>query len=157
MPNTSARSKHGRRSRRRVREDPAKNELVSSSLESARQCLLNQDYGTAFVHYLLVLNLAPLFKDLAKVIHINAAVRNLFSLLHKKIVWCSFFMTSSFQESFRFTLFKWSEELDSLGRIQDLFDCYEQALELFPTDEVILNSMGEHLFRYDVMATLKKT
>lgn len=73
MPNTSARSKHGRRSRRRVREDPAKNELVSSSLESARQCLLNQDYGTAFVHYLLVLNLAPLFKDLAKVIHINAA------------------------------------------------------------------------------------
>lgn len=34
-----------------------------------------------------------------------------------------------------------------MGRIQDLFDCYEQALELFPTDEVILNSMGEHLFR----------
>uniref|UniRef100_H3DK34 Protein arginine N-methyltransferase 9 n=1 Tax=Tetraodon nigroviridis TaxID=99883 RepID=H3DK34_TETNG len=116
MPHTSARSKHGRRSRRRGREDPAKNELVSSSLESARQCLLNQDYGTAFVHYLLVLNLAPLFKELAK-------------------------------ESFRFTLFKWTEELDSLGRIHDLFDCYEQALELFPADEVILNSMGEHLFR----------
>lgn len=75
MPNTSARSKHGRRSRRRGREDPAKNELVSSSLESARQCLLNQDYGTAFVHYLLVLNLAPLFKDLAKVICVNAAVK----------------------------------------------------------------------------------
>lgn len=34
-----------------------------------------------------------------------------------------------------------------MGRIQDLFDCYEQALELFPADEVILNSMGEHLFR----------
>uniref|UniRef100_A0A8C8M6K2 Protein arginine N-methyltransferase domain-containing protein n=1 Tax=Oncorhynchus tshawytscha TaxID=74940 RepID=A0A8C8M6K2_ONCTS len=50
-------------------------------------------------------------------------------------------------ESFRFTLFKWADELDSLGRIQDLFDCYEQALELFPTDEVIINSMGEHLFR----------
>lgn len=64
-------------------------------------------------------------------------------------------MMSSFQESFRFTLFKWTEELDSLGRIQDLFDCYEQALELFPTDEVILNSMGEHLFRYHVMATEK--
>lgn len=56
-------------------------------------------------------------------------------------------MTSSFQEAFRFTLFKWTEELDSLGRIHDLFDCYEQALELFPADEVILNSMGEHLFR----------
>ncbi|XP_074543525.1 protein arginine N-methyltransferase 9 [Halichoeres trimaculatus] len=116
MPNASARPRHGRRTRRRRREDPARNELVSSSLESAQQCLFNQDYGTAFVHYLLVLNLAPVFKDFAK-------------------------------ESFRFTLFKWTEELDSVGRIQDLFDCYEQALELFPTDEVILNSMGEHLFR----------
>lgn len=77
MPNTNARSKHGRRSRRRGREDPAKNELVSSSLESARQCLLNQDYGTAFVHYLLVLSLAPLFKDFAKVIHVATAVKNL--------------------------------------------------------------------------------
>ncbi|XP_034087340.1 protein arginine N-methyltransferase 9 [Gymnodraco acuticeps] len=116
MPNASARPKHGRRTRRRRREDPARNELVSSSLESAQQCLFNQDYGTAFVHYLLVLNLAPMFKDFAR-------------------------------ESFRFTLFKWTEELDSVGRIQELFDCYEQALELFPADEVILNSMGEHLFR----------
>ncbi|XP_026159114.1 protein arginine N-methyltransferase 9 [Mastacembelus armatus] len=116
MPNTSARPKHGRRTRRRRREDPARNELVSSSLESAQQCLFSQDYGTAFVHYLLVLNLAPEFKDFAT-------------------------------ESFRFTLFKWAEELDSVGRIQDLFNCYEQALELFPTDEVILNNMGEHLFR----------
>ncbi|KAG8014694.1 Protein arginine N-methyltransferase 9 [Nibea albiflora] len=107
MPNASARPKHGRRTRRRRREDPARNELVSSSLESAQQCLFNQDYGTAFVHYLLVLNLAPVFKDFAR----------------------------------------WTEELDSVGRIQDLFDCYEQALELFPADEVILNSMGEHLFR----------
>ncbi|XP_068606850.1 protein arginine N-methyltransferase 9 [Brachionichthys hirsutus] len=116
MPNASTRLKHGRRARRRHREDPARNELVSNSLESAQQCLLNQDYGTAFVHYLLVLNLAPMFKDFAR-------------------------------ESFRFTLFKWTEELNSVGRIQDLFDCYEQALELFPADEVILNSMGEHLFR----------
>ncbi|XP_014901176.1 protein arginine N-methyltransferase 9 [Poecilia latipinna] len=116
MPNTSARPKHGRRARRRRRVDPARDQLVSSSLESAQQCLLNQDYGTAFVHYLLVLNLAPVFKDFA-------------------------------QDSFRFTLFKWAEELDSVGRIQELFDCYEQALEIFPADEVILNSMGEHLFR----------
>uniref|UniRef100_A0A8C8FAN8 Protein arginine methyltransferase 9 n=1 Tax=Oncorhynchus tshawytscha TaxID=74940 RepID=A0A8C8FAN8_ONCTS len=116
MPNTSTRPKRGRRNRRVPREDPARNELVSRSLESAQQCLFNQDYGTAFVHYLLVLNLAPVLKDFAS-------------------------------ESFRFTLFKWADELDSLGRIQDLFDCYEQALELFPTDEVIINSMGEHLFR----------
>ncbi|XP_018591579.1 protein arginine N-methyltransferase 9 [Scleropages formosus] len=116
MPSATARAKRVRRARRTPRDDPARNELVSRSLESAQQCLLNQDYGTAFVHYLLVLNLAPVLKDFAR-------------------------------ESFRFTLFKWAEELDSLGRIQDLFDCYEQALELFPTDEVILNSMGEHLFR----------
>ncbi|MEQ2178421.1 hypothetical protein GOODEAATRI_013862, partial [Goodea atripinnis] len=67
MPNTSARPKHGRRARRRRRVDPARDQLVSSSLESAQQCLLNQDYGTAFVHYLLVLNLAPVFKDFAQV------------------------------------------------------------------------------------------
>lgn len=105
MPNSSARSKHGRRSRRRGREDPAKNELVSSSLESARQCLLNQDYGTAFVHYLLVLNLAPLFKELAKVIRVNAAVKTptcTFPVSHNhacciffhcfiKMIWCLFF------------------------------------------------------------------
>ncbi|XP_008314665.1 protein arginine N-methyltransferase 9 [Cynoglossus semilaevis] len=116
MPNASAKPKHSRTRRRRCREDPARNELVSSSLESAQQCLFNQDYGTAYAHYLLVLHLAPMFKDFAK-------------------------------ESFRFTLFKWAEELDSVGRIRELFDCYEQALELFPSDEVILNSMGEHLFR----------
>lgn len=67
MPNTSTRQKHGRRTRRRRRADPARNELVSSSLESAQQCLFNQDYGTAFAHYLLVLNLAPVFKDFARV------------------------------------------------------------------------------------------
>ncbi|XP_066535623.1 protein arginine N-methyltransferase 9 [Hoplias malabaricus] len=119
MPNETTKSKKTRRSRRSQRErreDPARNELISKSLESAQQCLLQQDYGTAFVHYLLVLNLAPVLKDFAR-------------------------------ESFRFTLFKWADELDSLGRIQDLFDCYEQALELFPVDEVIVNSMGEHLFR----------
>ncbi|KAK0144927.1 Protein arginine N-methyltransferase 9 [Merluccius polli] len=116
MPNASTRPKRGRRTRRQPREDPARNELVSRSLESAQQCLFNQDYGTAFVHYLLVLNLAPMLKDFAR-------------------------------ESFRFTLFKWADELDSVGRIQDLFNCFEQALELFPADEVILNSMGEHLFR----------
>ncbi|XP_069878276.1 protein arginine N-methyltransferase 9 [Dipodomys merriami] len=51
------------------------------------------------------------------------------------------------KETFQYTLFKWAEELDALNRIQDLLSCYEQALELFPDDEVICNSMGEHLFR----------
>uniref|UniRef100_A0A8B9GXJ6 Protein arginine methyltransferase 9 n=1 Tax=Astyanax mexicanus TaxID=7994 RepID=A0A8B9GXJ6_ASTMX len=53
--------------REATREDPARNELISRSLESAQQCLLQQDYGTAFVHYLLVLNLAPVLKDFARV------------------------------------------------------------------------------------------
>ncbi|RXN24447.1 arginine N-methyltransferase 9 [Labeo rohita] len=99
MPNATTRPKRTRRHRRAQREDAARNELVSRSLESAQQCLFSQDYGTAFVHYLLALNLAPGLKDFAN-------------------------------ESFRFTLFKWADELDSVGRIQDLFNCYEQAMEL---------------------------
>ncbi|XP_045408050.1 protein arginine N-methyltransferase 9 [Lemur catta] len=51
------------------------------------------------------------------------------------------------KETFQYTLFRWAEELDALNRIQDLLGCYEQALELLPDDEVICNSMGEHLFR----------
>lgn len=51
------------------------------------------------------------------------------------------------KETFQYTLFRWAEELHALSRIQDLLGCYEQALELFPDDEVICNSMGEHLFR----------
>ncbi|XP_037686701.1 protein arginine N-methyltransferase 9 isoform X1 [Choloepus didactylus] len=51
------------------------------------------------------------------------------------------------KETFQYTLFRWAEELDALNRIQDLLGCYEQAMELFPDDEVICNSMGEHLFR----------
>ncbi|MBZ3874921.1 Protein arginine N-methyltransferase 7 [Sciurus carolinensis] len=51
------------------------------------------------------------------------------------------------KETFQYTLLRWAEELDALNRTQDLLGCYEQALELFPDDEVICNSMGEHLFR----------
>ncbi|XP_027033490.1 protein arginine N-methyltransferase 9 isoform X3 [Tachysurus fulvidraco] len=119
MPNSSSaavKAKRSNRRRRAPREDPARNELVSNSLQSAQQCLLQHDYGTAFVHFLLALNLAPALKDPAR-------------------------------DSFRFTLQKWADELDGVGRVQELFDCYEQALELFPKDEVIVNSMGEHLFR----------
>lgn len=64
-------------------------------------------------------------------------------------------VTFSFQDSFRFTLLKWAEELNLVGRIQELFDCYEQALEIFPNDEVILNSLGEHLFRYYSLILLR--
>lgn len=57
------------------------------------------------------------------------------------------------KETFQYTLSKWAEELHALSRIQDLLGCYEQALELLPDDEVICNSMGEHLFRF-VMTSL---
>ncbi|XP_056418809.1 protein arginine N-methyltransferase 9 isoform X2 [Hyla sarda] len=52
-----------------------------------------------------------------------------------------------FKETFQYALFKWAEELYALNRSQDMFNCYEQALELFPRDDVICNSMGEQLFR----------
>ncbi|XP_062991151.1 protein arginine N-methyltransferase 9 [Elgaria multicarinata webbii] len=112
MPNSKSRS----RRRHKLGQEAGRRELVSRSLQSAKHCLEDQDFGTAYAHYLLVLNLAPELKNDVK-------------------------------ETFQFTLFKWAEELDSLARIQDLFDCYEHALELFPNDEVICNSMGEHLFR----------
>lgn len=111
MPNSNAKLHSNHRGGR----EASRRELVSRSLQSAQHCLENQDFGTAYAHYLLVLNLAPELKTTVK-------------------------------ETFQFTLFKWAEELDSLARIQDLFNCYEQALELYPNDEVICNSMGEHLF-----------
>lgn len=173
MPSETAKTKKARRPRRAQREageNHARNELISKSLESAQQCLFQQDYGTAFVHYLLVLNLAPVLKDFARVSTTLFFITICFFLGRiwgissvkcckitaesNKVTWvwrCEaavFDGCSVYQESFRFTLFKWADELDSLGRIQDLFDCYEQALELFPVDEVIVNSMGEHLFRY---------
>nr|XP_025962132.1 protein arginine N-methyltransferase 9 isoform X1 [Dromaius novaehollandiae]XP_025962133.1 protein arginine N-methyltransferase 9 isoform X1 [Dromaius novaehollandiae]XP_025962134.1 protein arginine N-methyltransferase 9 isoform X1 [Dromaius novaehollandiae] len=112
MPNSNAKSHRSHRGG----QEAGRRELVSRSLQSAQHCLEDQDFGTAYAHYLLVLNLAPELKTTVK-------------------------------ETFQFTLFKWAEELDSLARIQDLFNCYEQALELYPNDEVICNSMGEHLFR----------
>ncbi|XP_068135365.1 protein arginine N-methyltransferase 9 isoform X2 [Hyperolius riggenbachi] len=56
-------------------------------------------------------------------------------------------LKNHFKESFQYCLLKWAEELYSLNRTQDLFNCYEQALELYPRDDVICNSMGEQLFR----------
>ncbi|KAG9480066.1 hypothetical protein GDO78_011857 [Eleutherodactylus coqui] len=56
-------------------------------------------------------------------------------------------LRADYKETFQYALFRWAEELYSLSRNQDLFNCYEQALELFPNDDVICNSMGEQLFR----------
>ncbi|MEE6461339.1 hypothetical protein FKM82_001264 [Ascaphus truei] len=56
-------------------------------------------------------------------------------------------LKDGFKETFQYSLLKWAEELYALNRNRDLFNCYEQALELFPSDDVICNSMGEQLFR----------
>lgn len=56
-------------------------------------------------------------------------------------------MKAGFKETFQYSLFKWAEELYALNRNQDLFNCYEQAFELYPNNDVICNSMGEQLFR----------
>ena len=84
-----------------------------------------------------------------------------FHLLQSSVrVVCSLFLFNNLfffffeKEPFQYTLFKWAEELDALSRVQDLLGCYEQALELFPDDEVICNSMGEHLFRFVVTSLL---
>lgn len=43
----------------------------------------------------------------------------------------------------------WGEELESQQRYSDLFNCYEQAIEIFPEHEEVLGNLGAHLFRYD--------
>ena len=63
MPN----SKNKSRRRHKVGQEAGKNELVSRSLQSAQHCLEDQDYGTAYAHYLLVLNIAPELKNDVKV------------------------------------------------------------------------------------------
>ncbi|KAM8939889.1 protein arginine N-methyltransferase 9 [Pelodytes ibericus] len=106
----------GSRKGRKTGRSAGRRELISSSVHSAQLCLEEQDYGTAYAHFLLVLSLAPELKE-------------------------------DFKETFQYTLLKWAEELYAINRSQDLFNCYEQALELFPRDDVICNSMGEQLFR----------
>ncbi len=51
------------------------------------------------------------------------------------------------KESFTLALREWSEHLEHAGRIQDLFTCYQQACELFPECETMLNNMGAQLFK----------
>jgi len=46
-----------------------------------------------------------------------------------------------------FFLGLWGEALEQQQRYKDLFSCYEQALEVFPDSEEVLNSLGTHLYR----------
>lgn len=94
--------------------------VVERSMQSAATCLVQQNYGRAFAHYLLVLKLQP----------------------EKK---------KEIKENFALALQEWSEQLEQQGRLEDLFMCYQQACELFPECETMLNNMGAQLFRYNVI------
>ncbi|XP_062610319.1 protein arginine N-methyltransferase 9-like [Saccostrea cucullata] len=48
---------------------------------------------------------------------------------------------------FVFVMRNWTEQLERENRIEDLFRCYEQACEIIPDCEVILNNIGAQLFR----------
>lgn len=63
MPNSKSKS----RRKHKVGQETGRHELVSRSLQSAQHCLEDQDYGTAYAHYLLVLNIAPELKNDVKV------------------------------------------------------------------------------------------
>jgi type II protein arginine methyltransferase len=41
----------------------------------------------------------------------------------------------------------WGKLLEVQERYADLFGCYEQAIEIYPENEQILNNLGAHLFR----------
>ncbi|KAJ9595625.1 hypothetical protein L9F63_013177 [Diploptera punctata] len=51
-------------------------------------------------------------------------------------------------QQFVTTLCAWGETLDQQQRYKDLFSCYEQALEIFPDNEEVLNNLGSHLYRW---------
>ena len=43
---------------------------------------------------------------------------------------------------------EWSEHLEQENRLEDLFKCYEQACEMYPNHDTVLNNIGAQLFRY---------
>lgn len=64
MPNSRPRPRRGAGG---GADAASRDRLVARSLQSAEHCLGDQDFGTAYAHYLLVLSLAPELKDEVKV------------------------------------------------------------------------------------------
>uniref|UniRef100_A0A1B6LWV0 Uncharacterized protein n=2 Tax=Graphocephala atropunctata TaxID=36148 RepID=A0A1B6LWV0_9HEMI len=48
---------------------------------------------------------------------------------------------------FSSTLCSWGSQLELQQRFKDLFNCYEQAVEIFPENEEVVCNLGAHLFR----------
>ena len=92
--------------------------LVQESLRCASNCLKLKNYGRAYAHFLLVLQLKPDLKQ------------------------------TSLKEDFVLSLKEWTEHLERLGRIEDLFKCYDQTCDIFPECDVAMNNIGAQLFRY---------
>ena len=53
----------------------------------------------------------------------------------------------SFIEEFITALRRWTEILEHHGEFEKVMVCYEQALQLYPQSETILNNMGATLFK----------
>ncbi|XP_047120096.1 protein arginine N-methyltransferase 9-like isoform X1 [Schistocerca piceifrons] len=51
------------------------------------------------------------------------------------------------KEQFSLCLCSWGNILESQNRYTDLFNCYEQALEVFGDNDAVLNNLGAHLYR----------
>ncbi|XP_049788767.1 protein arginine N-methyltransferase 9-like isoform X3 [Schistocerca nitens] len=51
------------------------------------------------------------------------------------------------KEQFSLCLCSWGNILESQNRYTDLFNCYEQALEIFGDNDAVLNNLGAHLYR----------
>jgi hypothetical protein len=41
----------------------------------------------------------------------------------------------------------YGKELEDNECYSDIFNCYENALKLFPNNEILLNNLGSHLIR----------
>ncbi|XP_072040981.1 protein arginine N-methyltransferase 9-like isoform X2 [Amphiura filiformis] len=51
------------------------------------------------------------------------------------------------KEEFAIALDEWVMQLDQRGKTKDAFWCFEQALELWPDNDMLLHSMGAFLFK----------
>ena len=47
---------------------------------------------------------------------------------------------------------EWTNQLISEERVDDLFKCYDQACEVLPDCESVLNNIGAQLFRYSTLS-----
>ncbi|CAH1777609.1 unnamed protein product [Owenia fusiformis] len=101
---------------------PSQNErhwkVGKRSLESAKKCIEEKNFGRAFAHFLLAQQLLPKLKT-------DAEIKN----------------------DFVYVLSQWTAELKEKGRIEDVLQCYEQACEICPENEVVHNNMGSQLFQ----------